>query len=198
MTTPMRALGAFAGTLVALVGCTASVVSLQPTHAPVSAAPQDAGAWSLRSDTVAGAQAAGLRLASMANMGKMDAHFHVHVDVIANGQPVLVPGNVGVEVSSGAMTDLHTHDTSGVVHVEAMGKRAYTLGQLFTEWGITLDETHLGPHTVDASHPLAVYVDGHRVQRPADLVLKNHQAIAVVYGALGPSALPSTFDFGSQ
>ena len=39
---------------------------------------------------------------------------------------------------------LHTHDASGIVHIESPDKRDYTLGQFFDVWGVRLSSTCLG------------------------------------------------------
>ena len=33
------------------------------------------------------------------------------------------------------MAPLHTHDTSGIIHVESSVKRNYTLGEFLNTWG---------------------------------------------------------------
>ena len=37
------------------------------------------------------------------------------------------------------MAPLHSHDTSGVIHVESNEFRYYTLGQFLQNWGMDLD-----------------------------------------------------------
>ena len=72
-------------------------------------------------------------------------HFHPHLDVIVNGKPVTVPADIGIDETGGRLSELHTHNTSGVLHVEAPDTdRRYVLGQLFAEWNVRLDAAHLG------------------------------------------------------
>ena len=59
-----------------------------------------------------------------------------------DGAKVTVPAGIGFEVSNGKVTGLtvlHTHDTSGVIHIESAANKPYTLGQVFTEWGVALN-----------------------------------------------------------
>ena len=78
---------------------------------------------------------------------------------------------------------LHTHDTSGVIHIESATRQPYTLGQVLTEWGVALTATQLGGLHADATHVLAVYVNGKRfVGDPATLQLEPHLEIALWYG----------------
>lgn len=46
-------------------------------------------------------------------------HYHVHLDVIVYGQSVTVPASVGIDESRKMGSPLHTHDTSGIVHIES-------------------------------------------------------------------------------
>jgi hypothetical protein len=77
---------------------------------------------------------------------KMVLHTHPHLNVTADGTPMIIPQNVGIDVSlwkdhsidkygMQGMAPLHTHDTSGTIHVESNTNRAYTLGQFLDIWG---------------------------------------------------------------
>jgi hypothetical protein len=79
--------------------------------------------------------AAGLDLGPMG----MAEHYHPQLRVIVNGTAVPVPGNVGVDPSTGAMSALHTDEPDGTRHIEAdTAGEVFTLGQLFTQWGVQL------------------------------------------------------------
>jgi len=56
-------------------------------------------------------------------------HIHAHLDIIINGAYFLVPSQVGIP--SNCFYWLHTHDESGIVHIEAPIHRDFTLGQFF-------------------------------------------------------------------
>ena len=92
---------------------------------------------------------------------------------------------------------LHTHDTSGVIHIESAVNEPYTLGQVFTEWGVALSATQLGGLHADATHVLAAYVNGRSFSGdPATLKLKRHLEIALWYGPSGQTPhVPSSYHF---
>jgi len=122
----------------------------------------------------------------MDQMGPMGQHFHAHLDVLVDGKAVPVVADLGVDTGSGAMADLHTHDASGVLHVEAMKNHRYILGQLLAMWNVRLDTAHLGGLTVGHGTTLAAYVNGRRVAgNPAAIELAPHAEIALVYGPAG-------------
>ncbi|GAB3278634.1 hypothetical protein GCM10027449_18840 [Sinomonas notoginsengisoli] len=123
-------------------------------------------------------------------------HFHAHLDVIADGKTVPVPAEIGFSFGANGrpngISALHTHDTSGVIHIEAPTTgQTYTLGQVLAEWGV-LDGTSsasAGPHS-DVTD-WTVYVNGTKQSgNPRDVVLKPHAEIALVHGS-GASTVPT-------
>lgn len=83
---------------------------------PVSGRQEEPPPWPVPVDPVAGARRAGLDVQPMEGTAK---HFHSHLDAIVDGEPVVVPANLGIDPSGNAMSELHTHDERGVLHVEA-------------------------------------------------------------------------------
>jgi hypothetical protein len=71
-------------------------------------------------------------------------HIHEHLDLFVSGRRVRVPALVGIDQQAGFLTELHTHDASGIIHVESPVPRTFTLGQFFCEWGVKLSATCLG------------------------------------------------------
>lgn len=150
--------------------------------------------WPVPADPLAGARAAGLDVTNMEGTAK---HFHAHLDVLVHGKPVPVAANIGV-APTGGMSELHTHDQSGILHVEApTATKRYILGHLFRTWQVRLDTDHLGGLDTGGGNTLRAYVDGKRVPgNPAAIELKAHQQIALVYGPADADVkIPSSYDF---
>lgn len=128
-------------------------------------------------------------------------HYHAHLDVFFDGKPVQVPEGIGIATGPDGkptgISPLHTHDTSGIVHVEAAtAGQSYTLGQLLTEWGI-LD----GQDTTTAGTSRGIldgwgaYVNGEKYGGPlADMRINAHDEIVLFFGA-APAKVPSSFVF---
>lgn len=129
-------------------------------------------------------------------------HYHAHLDVIVDGRPVTVPALIGIDEGARRISPLHTHDPSGVLHIEAPGQDSFTLAQLFTEWDVRLTQNCLGSLCTGNGNgkALALYVDGkQRSGDPSTLVLAKHQEIALVYGDTNASpAVPSSYDFPNR
>ena len=100
-----------------------------------------------------------------------------------------MPAGIGFVVEGGkvqGLTVLHTHDTSGVLHVESAKPKPYTLGQAFTEWGVALSATQVGGLQADPTHEVQVFVNGQKFTGdPATIRLKKHLEIALWYGPTG-------------
>src|SRR5213078_4647809 len=70
-------------------------------------------------------------------------HYHAHLDVFVNGKSEPVAASIG-RVDNELFSPLHTHATSGLVHIEAPSAQRITLRQLFTEWGVRLTDECVG------------------------------------------------------
>lgn len=150
--------------------------------------------WPAPTDVSARVAAAGLPLGPEATA----EHYHAHLDVIVDGKAVPVPPNIGVDPQSESMSPLHTHESDGVVHIEASQKgQTFTLGQLFTEWDVRLTADQVGGLESSRTNTLAVYVNGEKVDgNPALIKLQPHQEIAVAYGPSDQDVdVPDSYDF---
>jgi len=133
--------------------------------------------WAAPSNVSERAASAGLDLGPMG----MAEHYHPHLRVIIDGADVPVPPNIGVDAASGAMSAVHTHEADGTIHIEAstVGEE-FTLGQLFTQWGVDLTPTQIGGIRATAGDTVAVTSNGVKVKGdPNDLRLEPDQKIVV-------------------
>ena len=122
-------------------------------------------------------------------------HIHQHLDLYVDGRRVPVPAGIGIDPAFG-YAPLHTHDTSGVIHVESPTVRTYTLGQFFAVWGVRFTPSCLRGYC--AGRQLRIYVDGTAYRGdPTALVLKAHQELVVAFGTAAqlPSPIPSSYPF---
>jgi hypothetical protein len=81
-------------------------------------------------------------------------HVHAHLDVFVNGYHLVVPGGIGIDIADPAVgrfdlegapayragrppaevcprpciSPLHTHDVTGVIHIEAPTRTQFSLG----------------------------------------------------------------------
>jgi hypothetical protein len=133
-------------------------------------------------------------------------HIHVHLAIIDDGTGVAVPAGIGVGRPWGKEADgfiatgtcfawLHTHDTTGVVHVVSPEQKAFTLGQLFAVWG-----QPLGPSAaLNYSGRFTLLVNGKEFAAdPSSVPLVNFSNIVLELGKPPAVAPPATYDFSSM
>jgi hypothetical protein len=124
-------------------------------------------------------------------------HIHAHLDIFINGKPTTVPAQIGINSDARCLYWLHTHDDSGVIHIEAPVKREFTIGNFFDIWGKVFNNTHLFDEK-DKGNILSLYVNGNKVPTNVDyrsMNLNAHDEIAIVYGAMPFDKIPSRYEF---
>jgi hypothetical protein len=131
---------------------------------------------------------AALNLPALAFEGTV-LHIHQHLDLFVHGRRVVVPAGIGIDAEGQFISPLHTHDTSGIVHVESPTVRRFTLGQFFGVWGVRLGPGRLGGYVDHGDQTLRAYVNGRAVDGdPSGLALAPHQEIVLAFGT--PRQLP--------
>jgi hypothetical protein len=127
-------------------------------------------------------------------------HIHQHLDLFAAGRRVTVPANIGIDASGRYLAALHTHDSTGIMHVESPTAVSYTLGQFFGVWGVRLDARCIGGLCASGAKRLKTWVNGRPVAGdPTRIILDEHQEIVLAYGTTAqvPKPLPKSYDFAA-
>jgi len=170
------------------------LASLDNPPATVAVGADTAPPWPAPADAAAAVAAAGLPM--LGSEGNVE-HIHAHLDVLADRQPVAVPANIGIDTKHGTISPLHTHDGSGVLHIESPVKRQFSLGEFFSEWQVSLASDHVGGLRSGDGKLMRVFVNGRpQTGNPAAMMLGAHDEIAVVYGTPAPGeTIPSTYTF---
>jgi hypothetical protein len=143
----------------------------------------------------------------------LETHRHSHLDVFVDGEVVTVPAGLGINITDPGVKEfpgpgyggieecddpcispLHTHDETGILHTESTADDFLTLGQLFTEWGVELDDECVGEFC-KADTDIAVYIGRDLYEGdPADIELDDQRQIAIVIGT-PPDDIPAKADF---
>jgi hypothetical protein len=122
--------------------------------------------------------------------GHENFHIHAMLHVYVNGLLQPVPAEIGIEASKGFETSLHTHDSTGIIHMEARHPYPFTLGDFFAVWGVKLGPAQVGGLTGLGGDRLHFYLNGKPLANPAAHVLKNGDSIVIGYGP--DSSFPHT------
>lgn len=112
----------------------------------------------------------------------MSNNYHVHafIGLYYNGKQIVIPDGLGIVNAGGDVTDgstgwpnqedygtcfyhIHTHDDTGMIHLEdpnptgaTIDQSIFSTGNLFDIWGVQVSTSQFGPF----SGPLAIYTSG--------------------------------------
>lgn len=144
----------------------------------------------------------------MSSEGQVD-HYHMDLQVYVNGQPAPLPAGVGIVEPAGAqgpnlgtgspacLYALHTHDTSGIVHIESpVSGHTYLLGNFFDIWGQALGQKSFMGYQVNSGNKLVVVVydaNGNKstfTGDPAKLRLTAHETVFLLYNSPNVKTAP--------
>ena len=109
-------------------------------------------------------------------------HIHPHLEITINGQKQEIPANIGIKLA--CMNSLHTHDNSGVIHVEAPEKRDFTLSDFFAVWNKIYNKDQIFDYKADGRHIIYQTVNGKETQDYQNTVLKDKDEIIIYYDEL--------------
>jgi hypothetical protein len=137
------------------------------------------------------------RVKALALPDPSDLVYHVHADiaVYTDGKKQTVPANIGIDQSSQFLASLHTHDASGVVHMEAVQPYPFKLGQFFDVWGVKFTPTQLGAYHAGKGLVLQAWVNGKQVKDFVNYPMKSHDRIVVGFGKPGSFPTKNNFQF---
>jgi hypothetical protein len=202
---------------VCLAACSSSKGADGPTTTTRPGPATGAVPWPAPSDAMAHARAAGL---TPKGFETLQHHVHAHLDVYVDGEHQTVPAGIGINVNDPAVhkgeieggpaygsidpackqaciSPLHTHADTGILHTESPVAVDNTLGELFIEWGVTLNDKCVGGYCTP-DWKIAFYVRGKPYTGdPRKIMLTNFNEIAIVIGT-PPAEIPTTADFNTD
>jgi hypothetical protein len=121
-------------------------------------------------------------------------HIHPHLTIMINGQQQVIPANTGITLDSTgrpiAFLPIHTHDTTGTIHVESPIQRDFHLKDFFDVWGQTFTNQQIMGFLADATQPITMTVNGQPNTDFGSLLLRNGDDIVIsVDGAVKLTSL---------
>ncbi len=130
----------------------------------------------------------------------LKSHTHAHLALFYHGEQLAIPYGIGIIQPFSVVNNfvgagkgyycLHTHDASGIVHIESPDQRAYTLGDFFDIWG-----EPLSAHNVAGLRgKVRAYVNGRIFSgKFRDIPLSAHNQITLEVGE--PFVRPPLYRF---
>jgi len=110
-------------------------------------------------------------------------HIHALLRIYVDGILSPVPKNIGIDESRHIETSLHTHDETGIIHMESTNPRRFLLGDFFAVWGVKLGPDRVGGLTGLGGDKLHFYLNGRPLHDPAAHQLHDEDVIVIGYGA---------------
>lgn len=115
-------------------------------------------------------------------------HIHALLSIYQDGTRLALPTSIGR--NSHCDYEMHTHDGSGVMHIETNVTKTFTLGQFFALWGQPLSAASVAGLP---GKPTFYVIDNEKVTRysadPSAITLDAHREVVVVTGT-PPTQVP--------
>jgi hypothetical protein len=128
-----------------------------------------------------------LKLIGIPPGGEEKFHIHALLHIYVNGLLSPLAADIGLP-AKGIESSMHTHDGTGIIHMEAPHPFNYTLGDFFSVWGVKLGPAQVGGLKGDGGDRLHFYLNGKPLSNPAALVLHKDDSVVIGYGP--PSGYP--------
>lgn len=140
--------------------------------------------------TIASMAPVGLSSIQCNSSEQLTYHVHAHVSIYVNGQPMEIPAQVGIDNTQQCFYWMHTHDTTGVIHIEAPGPNNFVLGTFFDLWKQKFAQ--LGYiQQLNQSSGWTVYVNGKLYNGDfRNISLTSHTLVTMGYNS--PNMKPDT------
>src|SRR5262249_25362216 len=123
-----------------------------------------------------------LKLIGIPPGGQEKFHIHAMLHIYRNGLLLPLPAEIGLDPAQGIESSMHTHDSTGIIHMEAPHPFSYTLGDFFAVWGVKLGPAQVGGLTGLGGDHLHFYVNGKPLSNPAAHVLHRYDSVVIGYG----------------
>ncbi len=103
-------------------------------------------------------------------------HIHPELTITVDGENEVIPANVGIVGT--CMAELHTHDTTGTIHVETATQERFAqiaFADFFDVWGRSVERE---------GYELEIRYDGEVVESITDVPLEDHGQIELIYTSI--------------
>lgn len=109
-------------------------------------------------------------------------HVHSSLSIVINGTPEVIESNIGI--NDGVCTGLrgiHTHDSSGTLHVETPSSIDAPLGAFFQIWGETFNSNQILNNFANSNKEVVMTVNGVLSNQFENYLLQDDDVIVIQY-----------------
>lgn len=111
-------------------------------------------------------------------------HIHPTLEIFINGRSQTIPANIGI--GQFCFNALHTHDSSGVIHVESPIQMDFKLSDFFAVWKETFNKNQILDYKADAAHTIRETVNGIETKDYENTILHDEDQIKIYYEEINP------------
>lgn len=100
-------------------------------------------------------------------------HIHPRLSIVVDGEKEAVPANIGIREN--CMAEVHTHDTTGELHIETVTVERgdlFTLQDFFDVWEMELERE---------GYVVQVFHNGREQEMLSDVPLRDGENLEIVY-----------------
>jgi hypothetical protein len=119
-----------------------------------------------------------------------DFHIHAHLTMYVNGKQTNLPAGVGIAPDGSCLYWLHTHNTDGIIHIEAPKGASFTFNDFLKIWSGYFQQSGY-PSQLNSTAGWQVYVNGKPFTGDFHTIpLQAHTLITMAYHS--PNIHPDT------
>jgi hypothetical protein len=107
-------------------------------------------------------------------------HIHPRLEIIIDGVVERLPANIGI--GPGLMRPIHTHDSSGELHVEGPCRRDFFLGDFFKIWDREFSSECIFDKCVGEGE-LKMSINGVESQEFENLILRDYDRVRIEFAS---------------
>ena len=145
-----------------------------------------------------------LAMLKLPTLSETVLHHHTDLSIYIDGQAVTVPASIGYDPTGNpaVLSPLHTHDTSGTIHIESGDPNFQpVLGQFMDVWGVYFTGQCLGGQCASGDTTIRAFVDGQPwTGDPTQIPLNDGEVIVITFGTADqvPQNLTPPFQIGGS
>ena len=110
-----------------------------------------------------------------------ETQFHIHPElaIVINGVRQTIPAEIGIQPT--CMNAIHTHDDTGVIHIESPAKKDFAIGDFFAVWGKTFNKSQILDKIADDTSVITITVNGKAVDTYERTIMNDKDQIVITY-----------------
>ncbi|GEM_PF-5245172 len=85
-------------------------------------------------------------------------HYHAKISITQDNEPITIPARIGIVKQ--CIHPIHTHDTSGIIHIDYPTYKEFNLGDFFDMMGYVFDDQQIGSIKKSDRYSFKILVNG--------------------------------------